>query len=131
MRQHLLLDPERVIALAFGDSDFVTERMVTQAVIMTAQRRFLQPVIGRELVRALLEGRYLILLDEYVAPALAEYVRVEMTAKTDPKRGDLLRRAREMMRRVSDHVEENQAVYKEYQSSCNILNKISIHGAII
>lgn len=127
----ILLEPERVIALAFGDSEFITPRMVSPAAIVTAQRRFLIPVVGQKLMDALLDGAYIILNEEYVEPALAEYVRVEMTPLTDPRRRDLLRRAREVMRRLSDHLEGNKSQYAEYESSCNILNKISLHGAVI
>lgn len=131
MRQHLLLDSERVISLAFADSDFVAERMVTPASILSAQSRFIEPIIGRALLLSICEGHYIELLEEYVAPALAEYVRVEITPQSDPHRQALLRRARAMAARLSDHLDENQTLYLEYKPSNNILHKISIHGTII
>ncbi len=129
--KNLLIEPQRVIALAFADSDYIMVKEVTPTVIITAQERFLLPVIGSDLCDALIAGKYVALYDEYVAPALASYIRVEMTPTEERERKLLLGRARVLMRRLSDYVEENKGEFSEYNSSENVLNRVKVNGGAI
>ncbi len=126
-----LITEAKVIELGFAGCGYTEIELVTPTAIESAQRRFILPVVGETLIEALLEGDYPILLEEYVEPAMAHYTRLEMTPLADPLRKDILRHARLLTRRLSDHLENNQGLYSEYESAHNVLRKIRIHGATI
>ncbi len=127
----ILIEPQRVLDIAFADAEYIPPQFVTPSVILTAQQRYLRPVIGEALIKALSEGEYVTLYEDYVAPALAEHVRFLLSTPLDPQRRMIQRRAKSMMRRLSEHLDENAAEYAEYNKSRNILKKCTIHGGII
>ena len=66
---------EQVIQLAFGDGEYLSPEVILVSDITTAEHRYILPLVGEELYKALLGGSYATLLNDYVAPALAMAVR--------------------------------------------------------
>ncbi len=129
--ENQLITEARVISLTSAECGYTEIELVSATAIESAQRRFMLPVLGKALIEALIEGDYPILKEEYIEPAMAYYTRLEMTPATAPNRKDILRHARLLTRRMSDHIEDNQELYSEYESANNVLRKIRIHGATI
>ena len=125
-----LIEAQRVIAIAYAGSGYIPQEIITQSDIITAQQRYLRPVVGEKLIEALMQGDYTSLYDNYVEPALAHYVKVVVDAPCSPATNRSLMVARTLMRRLSDHLEESQNQYPEYRSSDNILKKVNLDGGI-
>ncbi len=149
------MTPSEVAALAFGGENNVRMEFVTEAAIVTAQHRFLRPLLGT-LYGALEGGRYPQLLDGYVKAALAQWVKFlilpALSAQTgvmgvvqyegpgfsgagDKALNRLLRRTRSDAYALTDslveHIESSPAAYPEYDPSENIRNTVSIAGGIV
>jgi hypothetical protein len=74
----LLISPAVVAERAFRAPDFIEAVAVSEAVILAAEQKFIRPVLGAALCDRLREGAYPLLLDEYVVPPLALYVKALM-----------------------------------------------------
>ncbi len=105
--------------------------MVTIFDIATAEERYLIPVIGAKLVEAVRAGNYPILLSDYIAPALALYTREVANTPTAPRSAEGQRRARAMMLRLSNLLDEKSGEYPEYSPECNTLKRCRIDGGHI
>ncbi len=126
-----LITPQRVIDLAYSNADYTPSSMIAEADILTAERKYLIPVIGETLFDSLLRGDYLELMEDYVEPALALYVRELANLPSAPRSPEGMRRARSLIRRLSDHLDDNCATYAEYVASDNILKRCKIDGTHI
>ena len=149
-----LITPEQVISIAFCEAGYLDPTTISEVDILAATNRYLLPIVGQQLLDALLEQRYVDLLDNYVAPALAFAVRhtVQPTlnlrtaeggltaARTessttpaqsavDSYSGSIKSRMRELLVRLSDHL--NSGCYTEYNPKYNILNRCSIDGGLV
>ncbi|MFI3248129.1 MAG: hypothetical protein R3Y39_03265 [Rikenellaceae bacterium] len=126
-----IIESDRVMALAYADAPYTPQQMITPSAIITAQQKYLQPVVGEAMIEALMEDKYIELYEDYVAPALALYVRFIVDGLGAPTAKSMLQRAREMMRRLSDHLEAHAGEYVEYETSRNILKRCSLDGGFI
>lgn len=126
-----IIQPDRVLALAYSDAPYTPLQMITPAAIIAAQQKYIQPVVGKEMIEALLEDRYIPLFEDFVAPALALYVRFVVDGPGAPNHKSILQRAREMNRRLSDHLEENKSKYPEYETVNNILKRCTLGGGFV
>lgn len=70
----LLITPSEVAAIAFDHTEAFRPESVTEAAILTAQRKFIKPVLG-SLYAELLDGKHADLLSEYIKTPLALYVK--------------------------------------------------------
>lgn len=126
-----LIDPARVIDLAYSNVEYTPQDMVSVSDIVAAEVRYLLPVIGEALYSALSEGCYPLLLSDYVAPALALFVREVADTPTAPRSKMGLAKARAMMVRLSDFLDANSAEYVEYDPTSNILKRCRLYGTHI
>ncbi len=126
-----LIESDRVLALAYSDAPYTPQQMITPSVVVTAEQRYLKPVIGEALIQALHDDKYIKLYEDYVAPALALYVRYEVDGYGAPTAKTILQRARQMMHRLSDHLDENSSQYVEYDANSNILKRCSLDGGFV
>lgn len=135
--------------MAFTAEEGCRGHVVSELDIYVAECRYLVPVIGRALYNKLLEGEYGELLEGYVAPALAAWVRyiVEpfLAARCWdghlPATGASLveiervvmqcrkRIAEALTRRLVRHLDEVE--YVEYNIEDSSLNRCSIDGGIV
>lgn len=153
--KNTLITPSDVIAAAFRPSDFVREQSVLDADILSAEQKFLVPVLGK-LYDALQEGLYPTLLADYISLPLALYVKAQILPrlwvqssdagvvqiKSDafipadktllgPLTRSTLRQAHTLLRRAVKHIESSPELYPEYDARENIQNRCSIQGGVI
>ena len=150
----LLITPAEVVALAFTSDGRVRPSQIAETEIAVAQEKYFVSVFGA-LFEAMLEGKYAELAEEWIKPALAEFVksRVVMTlgvvtasgvvthnldtAQSAPSDQRVLvarqafDRAKMLRAKAVSMVEANAANYPEYDSRKNILHKICCEGGII
>lgn len=70
----LLMTASEAAQIAFGGNENIPAGILGDAVIIEAQQKFVKPSLGG-LYAELENGRYEVLLEEYVKPALAQWVR--------------------------------------------------------
>jgi len=153
---NMLITPEEVIRLSFRESEYLRSTTVLEADIVAATDRFITPIIGQTMVEQLSLGDYRELMSDYIAPALAASVRLliqpllnirtEEAGATSPRtdstqqapqsamlalHNSLKQRARQLLKRVSDHLNKNADKYPEYDPKSNILNRCSINGGFV
>lgn len=150
-----LITPSQVIQTAFRPSDFIREQSVSTSDILSAEQKYISPVLG-ELYPALQSGSYPTLLSDYILPALALYVKAVILPRLWMQNSDggvvqiktdtlqsasveqlnklistTLGQAAALMRRAVQHIESSAELYPEYDSRHNILNRCTIAGGII
>lgn len=151
-----LITARQVAELAFDAGEFLPPGAIAEADIAAAEERFLRPVVGQALCDRLREGAYSQLLDGYVAPALAACVRVTVQPMLDIRTGPygstaprsdcfepadeeqctarlraLRRRARTLLRRMSEWLDAHAAEHPEYLPDENILKRCTIDGNLV
>ena len=151
-----LLTPEQVVCSAFAESECLSADVVTEADIVAATSRYITPIVGQSMVEKLAEQEYPTLMDEYVAPALAAAVRAVIQPIINLRTGDsglvapkgesfttpsqssvtalqqrLKCRQRELLKRLSEHLNNCSEEYPEYDPECNILNRCSLDGGFV
>lgn len=150
-----MITPEQVLELAFAANEKITPVSIKQTKIDAAQEKYIRPVLGR-LYDALLDGKYPELLDGYIRPALAYYVRYSVipdlalklndkgaqtyyseyaNTATDKQRAEMRQQARDDANALLDkavrHITENRSRYPEYEPRTDIRKKITSNGGII
>ena len=144
-----LINVEDVMRLAFTAEEGCRGHVVSELDIYVAECRYLVPVIGRALYNKLLEGEYGELLEGYVAPALAAWVRyivepflaarcwdghLPATGASLVEIGRVVMQCRKriaeaLTRRLVRHLDEVE--YVEYNIEDSSLNRCSIDGGIV
>ncbi len=149
------MTPAEVAAAAFPGSLDPEGSFVPVGSIVAAQQKFLKPALNG-LYDRLEQGAYSELLEEYVKPALAHYVRylllptiaaqVGTTGVVQPRSSSfgaasdkaveaIRRRTRSdataLMQRLIEHIETLAADYPEYDPAKNVLNRVSTASGIV
>lgn len=149
------MSPAEVVAAAFPGSLDPDGSFVPVGAIAAAEQKFLKPTLNG-LYDRLTEGAYGELLEEYVKPALAHYVRylllptiaaqVGTTGVVQPRSASfgaasdravaaVRRRTRSeataLMQRLVEHIEALAAEYPEYDPAQNVLNRVSTVAGIV
>jgi hypothetical protein len=151
----VLITPARVAELAFRAPDFISPDSISEATILATQQKFIAPVFGG-LYERLCEGGYPEFVEEYVVPALALYVKmqmlpslavqaggggvVEVTSKNLARASDvklryairrLLSDATVLIDRAVTHIEVSPDSFPEYDPRKNIRNHTSVNGGVV
>ena len=151
-----LITNEQVISLAFGDGEYLSPEVVLDSDIAAADARYILPVVGTELYNALLEGSYKVLLNDFVAPALAMSVRTMIQPALNVRTGQaglqissslradsstktamqtlqksLRLRRQALLKRLSNYLNNNASEFPEYEPSADALQKCSINGGYV
>jgi hypothetical protein len=147
----MLINAQKVYSLAFSTQEAYTPAVITDIDIIEAQSRFIEPILGRELLDSLIEGNHADFVANYAAPTLAAYVRyliepllelrstpchdegvtvasnrrVELSCET------LRRKAATLRRRMSDYLNSHAEEFSEYNPENNPLNHCVIYGNIV
>ena len=127
----LLIDARRVLALAFTEGEYLSPDVISPNHILAAQHRYIRPIIGESLLYDLERGQHIELLDQYVAPALAEHVRLMIDLSQYPVNKAQLKRAQTLLQRLTDYLNANEAKYKGYSAHQNPMNRCSTRGGVI
>lgn len=151
-----LITPAEVAQIAFGGENNVDMDYISEAVILTARRRYLIPVVGKNLCDALERGEYPELLTKWIKPALAMYVKYcmlpSLAAQTgvlgivkyagvgfDPADDKSVERLQHRIRieadalidAATDFIEYAAIFFPEYDGSKNYRHNFSIKGGIV
>ncbi len=126
-----LITPQDVIDLAYAGAPYTPPSTITEADILAAQQRYITPVVGESLMESFANGEYTDLLEDYVVPALAEYVRIDCNSATAPATKRERQRAKVLLRLLSDHLEDNASSYPGYSSFDNVLNRCNCDGGFV
>ncbi len=151
-----LITNEQVIALAFGDGEYLSSEVVLDSDIALAEDRYILPVVGAKLRKAMLDGSYPTLLDDFVAPALAMAVRTMIQPALNVRTGQaglqissslradtstktamqllqksLRLRRQALLRRLSNHLKNHASEFAEYNPTSDAMQKCSIDGGYI
>lgn len=152
-----LVTSEEVFRLAFSSDELLSPSVVMPTDIVAVEARHIRPILGDELYTALAEGSYPDLRDEYVAPAIAAWVRYAIqpllgdrcssclvserddyynATTADNVRMSVLQRtlrhtAQTLSRRLGDYLNTHSGDFAEYDPNKNPLNRCSINGDII
>lgn len=150
-----IITSTEVLAIAFSDGEYIPAESIAEADIVAATERWVTPVTGRALLEKVAQGEYTELRD-YLATAIAFHTRLlvqpRLSASTsqlgltigggssrkaadESLRRELMRslrtRARQALRALSNHLQENKASYKEYNDKENILKKCCCDGGFV
>lgn len=153
---HNLISSEEVAQLAFAPLDFVTASDVNPLTINVAQERYIVPVLGAEMVEAMLSGDYSELVEELVNPALALYTRVLMLpalalrtgaagvvkgtsqyldAATENElrvlRRSIIAQASTLLRKAVKQIESAPEQYPQYDPRNNIWHRCRVDGGVV
>ena len=151
-----IITPAEAVRTAWGGGEYISPEALSEADVAAAERRYIEPVIGRALAEALAAGRYEELRNDYVLPAAAMYVRVMVQPAMDVRTGQagsvvqsgtwcdpadnsartsalrsLRRRADGLLQRLSDKVDADAASYPEYDPRQNVLKRCSTDGGVV
>ena len=151
-----LITNEQVIALAFGDGEYLSSEVVLDSDIALAEDRYILPVVGAKLRKAMLDGSYPTLLDDFVAPTLAMAVRTMIQPALNVRTGQaglqissslradtstktamqllqksLRLRRQALLRRLSNHLKNHASEFAEYDPTGDAMQKCSIDGGYI
>ena len=142
-----LITPESVFRLAFSADELLAPSVVMPSDIVAVEERHIRPVVGEALYGALAEGRYADLMEEYVAPAIAAWVRYaiqpllghrcssclvsEGNVRMAALQHNLRHTAQSLSRRLGDYLNSHSTDFAEYDPDKNPLNRCSINGDIV
>lgn len=152
---NVIVTPAEVVALAFADGGYVAPEAIGQADIAAAVHRWVEPVAGTALCRAVAAGEYPE-AKEYFAAAAAAATRLEVqprlnaatgqagltqasniyaVAAAESARIELMRSLRVevniQLRRLSEYLDENAATMAEYDPRRNVLNRCVTDGGFV
>ncbi len=149
------MSAEEVVELAMGGGENFRSGAVTEAVILSAQQKFIRPVLGA-LYGVLLRGGHEELLEGYLKTPLAYYVKYLLLPSVAAQVGmagvvcasgdgvapvddtalkRLMRRVKSdadaLMDAAVEHIESHREEYPEYDPRENIRNRVRIQGDIL
>lgn len=153
----MLMTTGEVVKIAFANSPGMEADAISEATVLTAQQKFIKPVVGKNIYKKLEDGKLDDLLEKYVKPALAYCIKIltiptltntpgnmgiivhkgnNFTLASDKSVTALKKQARSeagtFLRLLIEHIEDNRDLYPEYVPEENVLNRLSISsGAII
>uniref|UniRef100_UPI0040567F91 DUF6712 family protein n=1 Tax=Alistipes sp. TaxID=1872444 RepID=UPI0040567F91 len=151
-----LITNEQVISLAFGDGEYLSAEVVSDADIALATDKYIIPVVGEKLYEEMLSGSQKSLLNDYVAPALAMAVRTliqpslnvrtgqtglqissSMRADTSIKSAmqllqkSLRLRRQALLRRLSNYLRNHASEFPNYHAGNDVLQNCRIDGGYV
>lgn len=137
----MLITQDKIIDLAFSKVDQITTDAIKSTKIEAAELKYIAPALGR-LYGELCKGRYEELVEGYIAPALAYFVRYEIipdlslkvgnagtqmaftdntAAATDAQRNAARQSAKDsaevLLQAAVDYLNNNKALYPEFDGA--------------
>lgn len=147
-----LMTADRLFSFAFARDESYNATVIMPVDIAEVESRYLVPVVGSALYEAMQGGSYAELVDEYVAPMVAAWVRYvvephlasrcclcsserNVTEAVNENAERVMRALRAkavaLTRRLSDHLNAHSSDYEEYGPNVNPLNRCFIYGDIV
>lgn len=70
-----ILTPQQVLNHAFTAGEYLPPEAISESLIITAEERYIRPIVGRELYQKFLEGAYADFSSTYIKPLAAVGVK--------------------------------------------------------
>ncbi len=126
-----MMTPAEVIDYAFSTGEYVAQGAITEAMILASQLRYLIPVLGEEFADAIADGDYEELREEYIAPTLGLFTRIEAEIEAYPATVIERERAKLFLRNLSDYLNSESDIYAEYNAEENVMNRCNLVGGFV
>ncbi len=126
-----MMSPTEVIDVAFSTGEYVAVSAITEAAIAAAQQRYLLPLLGKELIEAIVRGDYEELREEYIAPTLGILTRIESQLAAYPPSATERSRAKLFLQNLTDYLNGASEEYAEYDAERNAMNRCKIVSGIV
>lgn len=152
----LLMTPAEAFEAAFGNDSGMEPSVIDRTTVYAAQLRYVEPVLGRAVCEAIAGGEHGDLLEEYVKPALAAFVKYAVMPAAVTRIGALgavrfgggsfepaddkaVERLRASVRTEADtlleaavrRMEAAPEEYPEYDPALNVRRRVSIAGGVV
>ncbi len=121
-----LISPIEVIEYAFVAGEYIGEGVITEPFIAAAQQRYIEPIIGKRLLGAIVGGKYEDLRVDYIAPTLAILARVMADLEAYPPTEAQRERGKIFLTTLSDYLNANSDDFEEYSPEENVKNRLSL-----
>ena len=156
MKMNELITSAEVVDIAFSDGNYINAASIAECDIAAATERWVVPVTGRALIRAVKAGKYEELREDYLKPVIALYTRLlvqpRLNAATSQlglsvvatssrraadkdARSELQRslrsRAQFLRQRLDEYLAEHADELAEYDPEQNILNRCRCDGGFV
>ena len=152
MIMNTLMTADRLFSLVFTREESYNAAVIMPVDIAEVESRYLVPVVGSALYEAMQGGKYVELVEGYVAPMVAAWVRYvvephlasrcciyhtqrDITESVNENSARVMRALRAkavaLTRRLSDHLNAHSSDYVEYDPNVNPLNRCFIYGDIV
>ncbi len=131
MTTNIMMSATQVLEYAFATGEYLPSGVITNDMIAAAQSRYITPIIGEAMVEAICKDNYPTLLDEYIYPTLGLLSRLEADLDSYPPTQTQRERAQLFLSNLSDHLNDNEELYDEYDKDENIKNRCVMGGGII
>lgn len=151
-----IITPSEVKALAFADGEYLASEVIAVADIDAVIEQWILPVVGEGLLEAVAEGGYTEMVENYLKPAIAAFVRCLVQPRLNTVTGQaglavpvgsyrkaadeqarkelsssLMVRAKALRRALSGYLESHSDQIAEYDPEQNILNRCSCYGGVV
>ncbi len=131
MSTKLMMTPSEVVDYAFATGEYVAPGAITEQMILSAQLRYLTPIMGEALVDTVADGEYEDLREDYIAPTLALMTRIEAEIEAYPATSIERERGKLFLRTLSDYLNASQDLFVEYDQRENVMNRCQILGGFV
>ena len=84
-----IITPAEVIAIAFGDGEWLSSEAIGTADISAATELWIRPIVGQALLDEVEKGRYAELKTEYIIPAVATCTRLLVQSRLNVQTSQL------------------------------------------
>ncbi|MFR9649682.1 MAG: hypothetical protein SNJ33_06270 [Rikenellaceae bacterium] len=128
---NLLVSVEEIADLAFNSSEYIPDNTITLNHIRSVQERYITPIIGEDLCQSVADGLYVDLYDNYILPVMGELVRIEVDLDAYPTHRTQRVRVHTLLELLSNHLNDNEESYPEYDSAENVMNRCTLVGGFV
>lgn len=151
-----LINAQEVVSLAFNTVEAVDCSLIGESTILSAERKFIAPVLGRNFYEAVRRGRYHDFCVGHLWQPLALYVRLLMlpmlsvqtgatgvmqyegvnfsvadTRQLSALKKALRSEANTLMQMAMEYVQSHRDTFSEYDPALSIQGRVSLSGDII
>lgn len=131
VENRLLMLPSEVVSLAWAEGEYVDLRLIASGVMWDVQRRYITPIVGEELLVAMLNGVYSDIVDVLVKPAMAMMTRVKLELPAFMASDQERARAKAYLRELTEYLNDHENEIVEYNAAMNIQNHVEMVGGFI
>ncbi len=127
----LLMTLSEVEDYAFATGEYINEGDITQSHILAVQQRYMVPVLGEALCEAIAAGKYETLREDFIAPTLGLFTRIEAELNAYPPTKSEKQRGKLFLKTLSEYLNANADSFEEYDPEENVMNRCELVGGFV